>query len=162
MERFLYSRDAVKARGDLQALAEKGLLQRRTVWLNRKAGKLAVVVLTRAGKNELERRAEAISGQAVYAGFVKPAEVAHDAAIYRMFHKEAAQIVKEGGTLRRIILDYELKRKVYSPLAKARHLSPREYAKIKRKSPATTAFVWSKARSHCRICALNMRRRKGT
>jgi len=130
LERFLYSRDAAKARCDLQALAEKGLVQRRTVLLNRRVGKLAVAVLTRAGKKELERRAETASAQAVYAGFVKPAEVAHDAAIYRMFHKEGAQILNEGGTIRRLVLDYELKRKVYSPLAKVRHLPPREYAKI--------------------------------
>jgi hypothetical protein len=34
-------------------------------------------------------------GQALYAGFVKPREIAHDAAIYHMFQAEAAHIASE-------------------------------------------------------------------
>jgi hypothetical protein len=63
-----------------------------------------------------------------YAGFVKPAEMAHDAAIYRMYQAEAVRITKQGGEIRKITLDYKLKRKVYSPLAKIRPGSP-EYNK---------------------------------
>ena len=69
------------------------------------------------------------SGQALYSGFVKPAEVRHDAAIYRMYQAEKQKIEKTGGRIRRVVLDYELKQKVYSPLAKARHLPPLEYAR---------------------------------
>jgi hypothetical protein len=58
--------------------------------------------------------------QRVYAGFVKPREVFHDAAIYRMYHAEAAKIERAGGRIRRVVLDYELKERVYRPLAKAR------------------------------------------
>jgi len=64
--------------------------------------------------------------QAVYLppGLSNPMKVAHDAAIYRMFHKEAGLIEADGGTIKRVVLDYELKRKVYSPLAKARGAAP--------------------------------------
>src|SRR5207245_718300 len=34
-----------------------------------------------------------------------------------------------GGHIRRVILDYELKRRVYTPLAKAKGLGPNEYAR---------------------------------
>ena len=50
-----------------------------------------------------------------------------DAAIYRMFQKESAFIENAGGKVRRIVLDYELKRRIYSPLAKARRVSLPEY-----------------------------------
>jgi len=113
---------------DLRSLAEQGLLQRRTVWLNRNADRLAVLVLTRKGKMLLEKDRPA-SPQQVYSGFVKPAEVAHDAAIYRMYEKEAARIHGRGGQVRRVVLDYELKRRIYSPLGKAQGLSSTEYAK---------------------------------
>jgi hypothetical protein len=116
---------------DLRSLAAQGLLERRTAWVGRRQGTLEVVVLTRSGKNLLEREqpGDNAARQALYAGFVKPSEVAHDAAIYRMFHAAAARIQKEGGTVRRVVLDYELKRGVYSPLAKAKHLPAAEYAK---------------------------------
>jgi hypothetical protein len=128
LSRQRYGRNNRQMRQDLRSLAEQGLVQRRTVLLNRNKGKLAVVVLTRAGKKYLERERPA-GDQQVYSGFVKPAEVAHDAAIYRMYEKEARRIEGAGGKIRRVVLDYELKRKIYSPLAKAKGLPPLEYAK---------------------------------
>ena len=90
---------------------------------------LQVVVLTRKGKDLLRRfdRQSRQAGQALYAGFVKPREIAHDAAIYRMFQAEAAHIEKQGGRVKRVVLDFELKKKAYSPLAKARRVSLEEY-----------------------------------
>ena len=46
-----------------------------------------------------------------------------------MYQVEAAEIEKRGGSVKRIVLDYELKKNVYKPLAKARNLPPLEYAK---------------------------------
>ena len=114
---------------DLRSLLAQGLVQRRIAWIGGKQGKLPVLVLTKSGKQLLEQDQQSLSGQTVYAGFVKPSEVAHDAAIYRMYQAEAALIERRGGTIRRVVLDYELKQKVYSPLAKARHLPAAEYAK---------------------------------
>jgi hypothetical protein len=116
-------------RHHLRSLIDQGLIQRRTVWTGPHRHELTVVVLTKRGKDVLEREAEAGSSQRLYAGFVKPAEVAHDAAIYRMFQAEARQIEKDGGRVRRVVLDYELKQKVYRPLAKARALPPLEFAR---------------------------------
>jgi hypothetical protein len=116
-------------RRDLRSLVEQGLVQRRTVLTGARRQKLTVVVLSRRGKDVLEREPQAHSGQRLYAGFVKPAEVAHDAAIYRMYQAESRQIAKQHGRVRRVILDYELKQKIYAPLAKARALPPLEFAK---------------------------------
>jgi len=113
---------------DLRSLAAQGLVQRRTALVAQGRHKLTVVVLTKAGKRAAEA-GRSNPEQAVYAGFVKPGEVAHDAAIYRMFHKEAAKILTERGTIKRVVLDYELKRKIYSPLAKARLEHPGEYSR---------------------------------
>lgn len=113
---------------DLRSLLAQGLVQRRTALVAQGRHKLTVVVLTKAGKRAAEV-GRVNPDQLVYAGFVKPGEVAHDAAIYRMFHKEADKIVAGGGTIKRVVLDYELKRKIYSPLAKARLTNPGEYSR---------------------------------
>jgi hypothetical protein len=124
-----YPGRAQQLREDLDSLTAQGLVQRRTAFVGGRQRQLDVLVLTRAGKDLLQRARPAGSTQAVYAGFVKPSEVAHDAAIYRMYQAEAVRIAKQGGTIRRLVLDYELKKKIYSPLAKAKHLPPAEYAK---------------------------------
>jgi hypothetical protein len=85
---------------------------------------MEVLALTRPGRTFLKRDA---GNQALYDGFVKPREIVHDAALYRMFQKEVERIERDGGRVRRVILDYELKKRAYSPLAKARNLPPLEY-----------------------------------
>ena len=135
LARHRYGGNAGQMKQDLYSLARQGLVQRRSVYDGKM--RLAVVVLTRAGKDWLDQKdrdqsKEASEKQRVYAGFVKPAEVFHDAAIYRMFHAEAGAIEKEGGKVRRVVLDYELKQKVYSPLAKNRGLGPLEYTRRQR------------------------------
>jgi hypothetical protein len=47
-----------------------------------------------------------------YDGVVKPRELAHDAAIYRMATYERAQIEAQGGRVTRVVLDAELKASV--------------------------------------------------
>ena len=126
--RFQYKGNNRQLHQDLTSLQSQKLVHRRTVSLAKGAGTLAVDDLTRAGKRVLKNKQAGPSGQAVYAGFVKPNEVAHDAAIYRMYQAEAARIEAEGGVVERVVLDYELKQKVYSPLAKARDLPAMAYA----------------------------------
>lgn len=117
LEQYLSQGDSTKMRQECRALLAQRLIQTRSLWLGRDKERLTLVTLTRNGKRLLER-----SGKpgTFYAGFVKPAEMAHDAAIYRMYQAEASRIAEKGGQVRRITLDYELKRTVYSPLAKER------------------------------------------
>lgn len=96
--------------GDLRSLAEQGLIQTRTVEVNREP--IAVVVLTQAGKDVLDthRTPGETRPQSFHAGLVKPREIAHDAQIHRLYQAEADRITRDGGRVLRVVLDYELKR----------------------------------------------------
>jgi len=43
---------------------------------------------------------------------VKPREAKHDAELYRVYQKEEDRIERRGGRVRRVLLDFELKKKV--------------------------------------------------
>ena len=124
-----YPNEPGKLRKDLHNLKAQKLIRQRRVMAGKGQGELSVLVLTREGKHLVQQEYRAARGQRFYAGLVKPREVAHDAAICRMYQVEAAEIEKRGGSVKRIVLDYELKKNVYKPLAKARNLRPLEYDK---------------------------------
>lgn len=116
---------------DLKHLLAEGLVDRRVVPVNSRGATTTVLALTRRGKATVKRLPQnepAKRTQALYTGFVKPREMVHDAALYRMFQVEAARIEKEGGQVRRVVLDFELKKKAYAELAEATDLSPFAYA----------------------------------
>jgi hypothetical protein len=115
LTQFRYNDDAEKMQRDILRLSSLKLVQTRSLWLGKDKERLQVVTLTRHGKRVLEQSGD---GGTFYAGFVKPAEMAHDATIYRMYQAEATRIAKQGGQIRGVTLDYELKRSIYSPLAK--------------------------------------------
>lgn len=96
--------------GDLRSLADQGLLQFKTVEINREPK--AVVALSREGKELLNAHRISTSrrAQEFHAGFVKPREIAHDSQIYRLYQAEAARLERDGGRVQRVVLDYELKR----------------------------------------------------
>jgi hypothetical protein len=103
------SRDAWT--GDLRHLREQGLVDVKTVTINREPA--AVAVLTRDGKSLLEAHQDRSHGgsvQAYHAGLVKPRELAHDAQLYALYQAEASRIEADGGRVDRVLLDYELKR----------------------------------------------------
>ncbi len=121
---------------DVKPLVRQGLAEVRSVVITTHAKNerpvtrsVSVIVLTKQGRDLLKRIDPDLRnrGQALYAGFVKPREIAHDAAIYRMYQAEEAYIREQGGRVKRIVLDYELKKKAYAPLARARQVSLEEY-----------------------------------
>jgi len=72
-----------------------------------------VLVLTKEGTAlfEAHRNVRPDGPQQEYhAGLVKPREPAHDARLHRVFLAEAARITGQGGRVRRVVLDYEIKR----------------------------------------------------
>jgi hypothetical protein len=126
---YRYGHHTRRLREDVANLKDQKLIRQRRVMFGKGREKFSVLVLTKEGKRVVEQEEPNPSEQTFYAGFVKPHEVAHDAAIYRMYQVEAAMIEKQGGTVRRVVLDYELKRNVYSPLGRARHqLPPLQFA----------------------------------
>ena len=64
--------------------------------------------------------------QALYDGSCKPKELAHDAGLYRLYQRIATEIEMNGGTVRRVILDYELKERLYRDLNKPSAQDPRQ------------------------------------
>src|SRR5262245_19413176 len=108
LARFHYEGNVSRMKYELRLLAEQGMIERENLKTT-KGGRLAVVFLTKEGKRLLDKargknRSRAQYRQRIYAGLVKPAEIVHDAAIYRMYQVEAANIRKAGGKVRRVVL----------------------------------------------------------
>jgi hypothetical protein len=121
-----YKGNHARMQQDLGHLSQLKLIERHDFPVNNRSRALSVVTLTKAGKQllssfDLNRSG---SAQAIYSGAVKPREVAHDSAIYRMCLAEAERIEAEGGRVSRVVLDYELKKDVYAKLAKDDDLPP--------------------------------------
>jgi DNA-binding MarR family transcriptional regulator len=93
---------------DLRHLRESGLVQ--TVQLPGHRDR--VVTLTEHGRELLEarRRPGEDAAQAFYAGIRKPRELEHDTQVYRAYLEAADRLTERGDRLRRVVLDYELKR----------------------------------------------------
>jgi DNA-binding MarR family transcriptional regulator len=97
--------------GDIRHLSEEGLIERKSVVINGQP--TPVLVLTKEGKALLEAHRNVRPDgrqQGYHAGLVKPRELAHDAQLYRVYRAEAARITGQGGRVRRVVLDYEIKR----------------------------------------------------
>ena len=102
-------RDPKPARQGLRHLQESGLLERIPL----ESRDRDVVVLTGRGRdvleaNRLERDHE--PRQTFYAGLRKPRELTHDAQVYRAYQRAEERLRARGGHVRRVVLDYELKR----------------------------------------------------
>lgn len=115
LEELLYAGNASLLAQDLRSLRTQGLVQRHSIAGTDPSVRRTVVTLTRAGL-DVARQQSQTSDQALYAGFVKPREVPHDASLYRMFHAERDRIEQAGGRVRRVVLDYELKRALHQQL----------------------------------------------
>ncbi len=74
------------------------------------------VVLTDRGRNLLEANRHERNDrsheprQTFHAGFRKPRELTHDTKVYRAYQRAEERLRGQGGRIRRVVLDYELKR----------------------------------------------------
>lgn len=102
---------------DLRVLTAAGLLERRSA-VHQNSGKtFDVAVLTSRGRHAIAARARSNgTEQRFYAGLVKPQEIRHDVGIYRMYQREREAIEAAGGTVRRVVMDFEIKRRLMSEL----------------------------------------------
>ena len=134
LEQYRYHGNASMLREDMRSLVKQGLVQQRYVALGRDGGRTAVVTLTDRGKALLDRESALGNEEApqeFHAGFVKPQEIAHDAALYRVYQAEAAEIEREGGTIERVVLDYELKGSINRDVNAAGDLSEDELDQLR-------------------------------
>jgi hypothetical protein len=118
LRKHVYDNNDERFRKDLRSLREQRLL---TVQPGSKANGV-YIALTRAGK-EITQSALSNRDQAVYSGIVKQRELRHDAAIYDVYQKEAKKISNAGGTPKRVVLDFELKKQVNRQLARIQNAS---------------------------------------
>jgi hypothetical protein len=118
LEKHIYRTDPEGFRKDCRSLVDQRLV---TSQLDSRS-KGRYVTLTRSGKSVAEAYLRANTDQSLYSGIVKKRELRHDAAIYEVYQKEAQKISKSGGTIKRVVLDFELKKQVNRQLAKIQNL----------------------------------------
>lgn len=97
--------------GELKRLRQAGLVEVLPHQLN--GQRTTLVTLTAGGRAVLQhyqRPSDGEARQAYYAGVVKPREVTHDAQLYRAYATAAERLQSTGNSVRRVLLDYELKR----------------------------------------------------
>lgn len=111
--------------GDLRRLREAGLV--RTLPYGTGRDRTTLVVLTPSGRDVLESHRRPTDGrpQSFYTGLVKPREVPHDSHLYRAYLRSADRLAARGATIRRVVLDYELKRE-YQQFLQDRNRSRRQ------------------------------------
>lgn len=122
LRKHLYDNNDERFRKDLRRLREQRLL---TVQPGSRANG-EYIALTKAGKELTKSALRSNGDQTVYSGIVKQRELRHDAAIYDVYQKEARKISKAGGTPRRVVLDFELKKQVNRQLARIQTIPPAE------------------------------------
>ena len=103
--------NSASTRESLKYLEAEGLLGRGRAGVNER-----IAFLSNGGRDLLEasrwERDDRCSrpGQAFYAGIRKPRELAHDSQVYRAYLRAEERLRSAGGRVRRVALDYELKR----------------------------------------------------
>jgi hypothetical protein len=96
---------------DLRHLRESGLVRTMPYLIGRT--RTTVVTLTERGRDVLEavrRESNGERSQAFNQGVRNPRELAHDVMVYRAYLRTADRLTERGATIRRVVLDDELKR----------------------------------------------------
>jgi hypothetical protein len=96
---------------DLRHLREIGLVDAQPYVVGKT--RTMLVTLTPRGRDVLEQSRRARTpgdAQTFYAGISKPRELAHDAHVFRAYLRAAERLVARGGSIRRVVLEEELKR----------------------------------------------------
>jgi hypothetical protein len=111
LAKYSYRDDREGMQQDVRNLIRQGLLRRGT-FEGTDASPRELLTLTKNGHRLMRANGLVPEGQSTYHGFVKPKEANHDADLYRLYQKEAGKILEKGGRHLRVVLDYELKRKL--------------------------------------------------
>ena len=114
---FAYSGDKGRMRPDIENLVRQGLVEMKSI-PHEEMGPRKLLTLTKNGHRFLTAPQSAGKGQVLYHGFTKPCETNHDAELYRLYQKAAEKIEEQGARNLRVVLDYEMKKRLYHDLAK--------------------------------------------
>ena len=110
--------NAFAARKGIDALKESRLVHEHSVRV--KSGKtFKVLFASQKGRHKAwgNRKQQ---NQRYWCGLAKPAEIRHDATVYRAARSEIAKLEKTGASVKRVQLDYELKSQVSKVAERAR------------------------------------------
>lgn len=112
----LYRSDDRLAAADLRSLVEQGLVQGGVWVLTEEGHARQILTLTERGASVVRRRDPRVEfeNQIVYSGHAKIAELRHDSLLYRAFAVEKERLRENGSSVRRVVLDYEIKKEVFS------------------------------------------------
>lgn len=117
LARFGYDGNRSQMEYDVRNLTRQGLVEQRAIE-GRSCYSTKVLTLTKDGHRLVERAHLVPPKQAIYHGFAKPKEARHDADVYRLYYKVAKEIERSGGKVRRVVLDFELKKDLYRALSR--------------------------------------------
>lgn len=112
-----YSGNRDRMEHDLKNLIRQSLISRRGIKTSNKE-QIQVLTLTKPGQRFLRKQRLMPEGQSIHYGLVKPKEARHDTTLYRLYEKAARQIERDGGRVRKVTLDYDLKRQINKQLAR--------------------------------------------
>ena len=129
LARFGYQGNRTQVESDIRNLTRQGLVEQRAIE-GHSSYSTTVLTLTKEGHRLLERAQFVSSRQATYHGLVKPKEARHDADLYRLYQKVAKEIERLGGKVRRVVLDFELKKELYQALSRMRPDKDQRYERI--------------------------------
>jgi hypothetical protein len=113
---FFYAGDKGRFRADMENLVRQGLVELKSVPHEEK-GSRTLLTLAKQGHRFLTQTQAAAQNQILYHGFAIPREAHHDADLYRLYQKAAEEIERNGGRNLRVVLDFEMKKRVYHDLA---------------------------------------------
>jgi hypothetical protein len=113
---FAYNGDRNRLDRDIENLEGQGLADLKTI-LGTEHNAIKVVTLTKEGNRLLQQGGILESRQRTYHGLKKPKEAAHDADLYRLYHKVSDEIESHGG---RVVAGFVL-RPVCLPPAVSSH-----------------------------------------
>jgi len=117
LRRFAYHKEKNRMKPDIANLLRQKLILEKTV-PHEETSPRRLLALTKSGHRFLTETGLVPKDQALYYGFTKPREALHDADLYRLYQKAAHKIEECGGKNLRVVLDHELKKRLYRDLAK--------------------------------------------
>jgi hypothetical protein len=117
LARHGYGGDKRRMEREIESLVRQGLVEGKQVEISLNKS-IRMYTLTKAGRRLMRESGRLADDQGIYSGFVKPREAKHDAELYRVYQKEEDRIERRGGRVRRVLLDFELKKKVNRDLTR--------------------------------------------
>ena len=133
LAKLAYAGARARMESDLRNLKEQKLIEERGTSAFKKESQ-KILTLTKQAERLIRRHGFVPDDQAIYSGLVKQKEAKHDADLYRLYQKAAAEIESKCGKVFRVQLDYELKEKVYERLGRAQARGDKDLQRLKEAS----------------------------